>query len=78
MNKIKREVFLGAREIGSDGKTQEERQRDRDEYRLENAVPGGFWIRLVAVLIDGYCYDYPLKFRRDPRKSLGNFFKIRF
>ena len=43
---------MGAREIGSDGKTQEERQRDRDEYRLENAVPGGFWIRFVAVLID--------------------------
>ena len=44
---------MGAREIGSDGKTQEERQRDHEEYRLENAVPGGFWIRLVAVLIDG-------------------------
>ncbi|MEC8625210.1 MAG: RDD family protein [Bdellovibrionota bacterium] len=43
---------MGAREIGSDGKTQEERQRDRDEYRLENAVPGGFWIRFVAVLVD--------------------------
>ena len=40
---------MGAREIGSDGKTQEERKK----YRLENAVPGGFWIRLVAVFIDG-------------------------
>ena len=45
---------MGAREIGSDGKTQEERQRDRDEYRLENAVPGGFWIRFAASLIDGF------------------------
>ena len=44
---------MGAREIGSDGKSQEERQRDHEEYRLENAVPGGFWIRFVASFIDG-------------------------
>ena len=43
---------MGARETGSDGQNQDEQKREHEENRSENAVPGGFWIRFVAVLID--------------------------